>query len=114
MSSDVRHYEFKTYLTLFLIFVCTTLTSYFVVQEKIFSTQTALFIILACATFQAVFQLGVFLDLFIEPKPRKNLQIFVLMIVILLTVFIGSLWIMYDLNDRNMPMMDMKMPQEGI
>jgi cytochrome o ubiquinol oxidase operon protein cyoD len=114
MSDDIKHYEFKTYFSLFLIFICTTLTSYFVVVEKLFSIPISLAIILACATFQAVFQLGVFLDLFIEPKPRKNLQIFLLMVVILLTVFIGSLWIMFDLNDRNMPMMEMKMPQEGI
>ena len=114
MSGDIKHFEFKTYLGMFLLFVVTTLTSYFVVVEKLLPTPYALAVILLCASFQAIFQLGVFLDLFIEPKPRNNLHIFLLMIVILLTVFIGSLWIMYNLNDRDMPKMEIKMPKEGI
>ena len=106
MSSHTSHVGFKSYFSGFVFFVCLTLISYFVVVEHLLSGSQALFVIVLCAIVQATVQLGIFLDLITEPKPRSNLHIFSLMVIILLIVIAGTLWIMYSLNERVMPMME--------
>ncbi len=106
MNSNVNHVGFKSYFAGFIFFVALTLTSYFIVVENYLSGWHAVAIIVICALVQATVQLGVFLDLITEPKPRSNLHIFSLMVIILLIVIAGTLWIMYSLNQRVMPMME--------
>jgi cytochrome o ubiquinol oxidase operon protein cyoD len=70
--------------------------------EHLLNVALTIFVIVACAIIQSTVQLGIFLDLITEPKPRSNLHIFCLMILILLIVIAGTFWIMYSLNDRVM------------
>ncbi len=114
MSSHVGHVGLKSYFSGFLFFVFLTLISYFVVVDGLLSGWHALVVIILCAIVQSTVQLGIFLDLITEPKPRSNLHIFLLMVTIILIVIAGTLWIMYSLNERVMPMMDMKNMKEGM
>lgn len=107
MSTHTSHVGFKAYFSGFIFFFCLTLISYFVVVDHLLKGVFAMIVIVACAIVQATVQLGVFLDLITEPKPRSNLHVFLLMVTILLIVIAGSLWIMYSLNERVMPMMPM-------
>ena len=99
---------FKPYFLAFLFFIALTLTSYFVVVERLLSGWHVIGVIIVCAFLQATLQLGIFLDLMLEPKPRSNLYLFALMLSILVIVIAGTLWIMYSLKERVM------MPMEGI
>ncbi len=101
------HAGFKSYFSGFIFFVCLTLISYFVVVEHLLIAWQAIIVIVLCAIVQATVQLGIFLDLITEPKPRSNLQVFLLMVSILMILIAGSLWIMYSLNERVMPMKGM-------
>lgn len=114
MSSHIGHVGFKSYFSGFIFFVLLTLVSYFVVVDQLLSGWHAVVVIILCALVQATVQLGIFLDLITEPKPRSNLHIFLLMVVILLIIIAGTLWIMYSLNERVMPLMDMKNMKEGM
>jgi cytochrome o ubiquinol oxidase operon protein cyoD len=102
MSSDIKHFSFKTYFLAFIFFICLTLTSYFAVTEHLLKGSSLLVLIVACGFVQAVVQLGIFLDLILEEKPRSNLHIFGFMVLILTIVIAGTLWIMYSLNERTM------------
>jgi cytochrome o ubiquinol oxidase operon protein cyoD len=102
MNSEVHHVGFKAYFSGFIFFVFLTLVSYFVVVEQLLSYMPTIFVIVACAIIQSTVQLGIFLDLITEPKPRSHLHIFCLMVLILLIVLAGTFWIMYSLNDRVM------------
>jgi len=42
-----------------------------------------------------------------EDNPHWNLLVFFFMIMVLVIIVFGSLWIMYSLNYREMPPMDM-------
>lgn len=102
MNSEIRHFSFKAYLSAFFFFIVLTLTSYFAVTENLLSGWSLLVLILVCGFVQAILQLGIFLDLFLEEKPRYNLHIFGYMVLILAIVIAGTLWIMYSLNERTM------------
>ncbi len=102
------HVGFRSYFAGFIFFVCLTLVSYFVVVEHLLSGWQAIGIIIGCAIVQSTVQLGIFLDLITEPKPRSNLHVFLLMVTILMIVIVGTLWIMYSLNERVM------LPMEGM
>ena len=102
------HVGFKSYFAGFVFFICLTLLSYFVVVEHLLTGALAIAVIVVCAIIQSTVQLGIFLDLITEPKPRSNLHVFSLMVTILLIVIAGTLWIMYSLNERVM------LPMEGM
>lgn len=102
MGSEVHHVGFKAYFSGFLFFLALTLISYFVVVKQLLNFPLTICVIVACAIIQSVVQLGIFLDLITEPKPRSHLHIFSLMVLILVIVIAGTLWIMYSLNDRVM------------
>jgi cytochrome o ubiquinol oxidase subunit IV len=102
------HVGFRSYFAGFIFFVFLTLLSYFIVTKHLLTGPLAVGVIIFCALLQATIQLGIFLDLITEPKPRSNLHIFSLMIIILVIVIAGTLWIMYSLNERVM------IPMEGM
>ena len=66
------HVGFKSYFAGFIFFVCLTLLSYFVVVEHLLSGAFAIAVVVLCAIIQSTVQLGIFLDLITEPKPRSN------------------------------------------
>ena len=96
------HGTFKSYFIGFIASLLLTALSFFLVISKLISGQALIFAIVGLALFQAIFQLLFFLHLGQEPKPRWESVIFYFMVMVLLIIVIGSLWIMYDLDDRVM------------
>jgi cytochrome o ubiquinol oxidase operon protein cyoD len=62
---------------------------------------------------QAIVQLLFFLHLGREAKPRWETMIFLFMVLVLLIIVLGTLWIMYDLNNRMMPGMSHMFSNQG-
>ena len=97
----------KGYLFGFISSICLTLVAYFCVIGKVLPPAGLIVTVVVLGLVQALIQLIFFLYLGKEDKPRQNLLVFILMIIILSIVIGGTLWIMYSLNLRVMP--DMKM-----
>lgn len=67
-----------------------------------FSLFSSHYALMGLALVQGLIQLIFFLHLGQEPKPRWETLSFYFMMLILLIVVIGTLWIMYDLDQRVM------------
>lgn len=106
-SHDTIHGTWKSYILGLVLSVLFTLGAYFIVVEHMLPIDVIMAAIITLALAQAVVQLILFLHLGDETKPRSKLFMFLLMILILVIVIIGTLWIMFDLNNRMMPMMHM-------
>ena len=101
------HGTYKAYFIGFIISLLLTLTSFFFVTYKQLHGHSLVYTLLVLAITQAIIQLHFFLHLGSEPKPKWESLIFYFMILVLLVVALGSLWIMFDLNERMMPDMNM-------
>lgn len=88
-------------------FVLTSI-SFLLVIGKFFSGNTLVFTIVGLALVQAAWQLIFFLHLGQEAKPKWETLIFCFMFLVLLIIAVGSLWVMYDLENRVM----MEMPHD--
>ena len=104
-THETIHGTWKSYILGFVLSILLTLATYFTVVKQLFPRDVVIMTIVALALIQAVVQLILFLHLADEPKPHSKLFMFLLMILILVIVVAGTLWIMYDLNDRMMTMM---------
>jgi len=102
------HGNLHSYLIGFIISLILTTSAFALVITKALPDQTLIGIIVFLALVQAILQLFFFLHVGQEADPKWETLIFCLMIVILLIIAIGSLWIMYDLNER---MMDKNMTE---
>lgn len=102
------HGTFRAYLIGFLVSIFLTVISFYLVAEKVLSGPPLIYTLVGLALLQAVFQLLFFLHVGQEAKPRWETLIFFFMVLVLLIIAIGSLWVMYDLNDRVMS----EMPKE--
>ena len=100
------HGTLKAYVIGFISSLFLTAVSFLIVMTRLFSGKTLLFTIVGLALIQAVFQLLFFLHLGQEAKPRWETSIFYFMVMVLFIVAGGSLWIMYNLNDRVMSNME--------
>ncbi len=89
-----------------LFFTC---TSFFLVVSEIITGPALISTIVSLALLQAMFQLLFFLHLGQEAKPRWETMIFFFMLFLLVIIVLGSLWIMFDLNDRLMSDMPKEM-----
>jgi cytochrome o ubiquinol oxidase operon protein cyoD len=106
-SKNEWHGTVKAYVIGFFGSLILTAISFLLVITKPFSKFQVMIAIVFLALIQAIVQLRYFLHVGEEPKPRWETVIFYLMVVILIIIAIGSLWIMYDLNDRLMTGMEM-------
>lgn len=97
------HGTLASYAIGFTASIILTTISFLLVITRFLSGQSLIYAITGLALVQAIFQLLFFLHLGKEPKPRWETIIFFFMLLILLIIVVGSLWIMYDLNDRLMP-----------
>jgi cytochrome o ubiquinol oxidase operon protein cyoD len=61
-------------------------------------------ILLFLAVVQAFVQLIFFMHFGQEAKPRWMSLVFYFMVLVLIIIVLGSLWIMFDLDERMMPM----------
>ncbi len=90
----------QTYTLGFGISIVLTLTAYFLVTQSAADIPKSFIIttILILAVTQLIVQLQFFIHLGNESRPRWNKLLFIFMALILLTVVIGTLWIMNNLN----------------
>lgn len=96
------HGTLKSYVIGFLASIILTALSFFLVSSKLLSGHILIYTITGLALVQSIFQLLFFLHLGQEDKPQWETVIFYFMVMVLLIVVIGTLWIMYNLNDRVM------------
>ncbi|MDR3623612.1 MAG: cytochrome o ubiquinol oxidase subunit IV [Chlamydiales bacterium] len=96
------HGSLKSYLIGFSLSILFTATAYLLVMAHLMTGKGLLFALVSLAIAQAISQLLFFLHVGEEAKPRWELLVCLFMIMVLLIIAFGSLWIMYDLNDRVM------------
>jgi cytochrome o ubiquinol oxidase operon protein cyoD len=104
-TPQVSHFEppvatMRSYVIGFLSCIALTIVAYIVATSDVISNNAALLLIAALAIVQCVVQLTRFLHLDHEFKPRWKLLVFIVMLVIVLIIVIGSWWIMDNLNYR--------------
>jgi len=97
----------KFYVVGFALCLILTLAAYFLVAEKMLSGWPLIFAILGLGVIQMAVQLLFFMHMGSETKPHWNLLLFFFMAMVLLIIVFGSMWIMYSVNYREMPPMDM-------
>lgn len=96
------HGSLSSYLIGLLCSLVLTSASFFLVFTKVISGVPLIFTIVTFALVQAILQLIFFLHLGQEAKPRWETMVCGFMILVLVIIVLGSLWIMYNLNDRTM------------
>lgn len=101
------HGTLKSYVMGFIASLILTAASFLMVIMRPLTGHLLIYTLISLALAQAIFQLIFFMHVGQEPKPRWETLMFYFMILVLLIIALGSIWIMYDLNDRvmsNMPM----------
>lgn len=107
--SDVQkewHGTLAGYVFGFFASLILTGLSFGLVALKWFDGVGLYFIVISLGIIQAAAQIVFFLHVGSEAKPKWETMIFCFMVLVLTIVVIGTLWIMYDLNDRVMPAME--------
>jgi cytochrome o ubiquinol oxidase subunit IV len=96
------HGSLSSYLIGFFLSILLTAASFYLVITRTFSGPLIVLILTGLALLQAIVQLWYFLHLGKESKPHWETLLFLFMVMVILIIALGSLWIMYDLNDRVM------------
>jgi cytochrome o ubiquinol oxidase operon protein cyoD len=113
LSLDQIKKEYHGTLTSYLIglfaSLILTIISFYCVWTSAITRHTLIYTLIGLAVVQATVQLLFFMHLGKEAKPRWETISFFFMLTCLIIIVIGSLWIMYDLNNRVMSGMDMAM-----
>jgi cytochrome o ubiquinol oxidase operon protein cyoD len=102
----------KFYMLGFILCIVLTLAAYFLVSERLLAGWPLIFSILGLGAIQMAVQLIFFMHLAGEKNPHWDLLVFFFMGMVLVIIVFGSLWIMYSLNYREMPPMDMSQKME--
>lgn len=95
--------KLATYITGFLFSIIVTLVAYYAVTQHIFTRNVLTIYVLGLALIQFVVQLLYFLHLGEDTKPRYKIMVFMLMLMVVLIIVVGSLWIMHNMDYRMMP-----------
>ena len=104
------HGSVRAYVIGFIASLLLTCIAFSLVGFKLLPEHVLIHTLTGLALVQAAFQLLFFLHVGQEAKPRWETLTFCFMMLVLLIVAVGSLWIMFDLNNR--VMMDMDMTKE--
>lgn len=107
MKPHITQTGLKGYIFGFVSSIILTLLAYYFVVWNVLSKGPLILTVLSLGLVQTVVQLIFFLYLGKEEKPRRNLLIFLFMVLVLFIVIGGTMWIMYSLDWRTMPYMDM-------
>lgn len=102
-AQNQYHGSYKGYLIGFLLSLVLTAISFALAMTGVLPGHALLYTLAALALGQAIAQLLCFLHVGQEAKPRWELLVFLFMVMVLLIIATGSLWIIYDLNERVMP-----------
>lgn len=108
---EAAHGSMASYTSGFVLSIIFTITAYIFVTHHIFSGWTLIFALVIVALFQMLVQLIFFLHLGRKSSSKWNIIVFLFMILVVGIVVVGSLWIMYNLDYRMMPMSDQKVNQ---
>lgn len=92
----------KAYVVGFVLSMLLTCAAYFLVVNHLLNGGVLIAAIIGLALVQLAVQLIFFLNLGQESKPRWKLAVFLSTVSIILTIVIGSLWIMNNLNYSHM------------
>lgn len=98
------HGSYSGYFIGFIASLILTSLSFLIVGKELLPAPTVYYVISAFALIQATVQLIYFLKLGKEGKPYWETATFFFMFIILLIIVLGTLWIMYELNERTMGM----------
>jgi len=101
-SQKEWHGTFRSYMIGFFSSLFLTCASFSLVVSRAFSNEVTIFGIVGLALLQAIYQLLFFLHLREEAFPRWGLHTFYFMLTCVLILVLGTLWIMFDLNERVM------------
>lgn len=104
------HGTLKAYLIGFSTCILLTIVSFALAFTKPLTGQYLSHVLVILALIQAVVQLLFFMHVGQEAKPKWETMVFYSMVTTLLIIAVGTLWIIYDLNNRtmaNMASMDM-------
>lgn len=93
----------RSYVIGYILSIYLTLSAYFVVTNHLSVKWILIVIIVGLALIQFAVQLFFFMHMGNEAKPRFKFMVFGMMIAIVLILVFGSLWIMSNLNYRQMP-----------
>jgi cytochrome o ubiquinol oxidase operon protein cyoD len=100
---NAEHGSLRTYVTGFALSIFLTISAYLLVVQGHYSSTLIVAVIIILAIVQFLIQMFFFLHLGKEAKPRWKLYVLIFMIIIVLTLVIGSIWIMNNLNYRMSP-----------
>ena len=101
------HGTLTSYLLGLFASLILTIVSFYLVWAKKLPQDALMYIIVILGITQAAVQLRLFMHLGKEAKPRWESISFFFMLTCLLIIVLGSIWIMYDLNNRVMDGMQM-------
>lgn len=93
-SDHETHGSLKSYVIGFVLSLVLTAIPLFVVLNDWLEGTAATVVLMGAAVLQFVVQLVFFMHLREEKKPRYNLMVLILGLVILVTIVGGSMWIM--------------------
>lgn len=82
----------------FILSLILTCIIYYVAVGNTLSAGGLLAFVLILGTIQSIVQFAFFLQIFIEPKPRWNLMVFLFMLLIIVVLVGGSIWIMHNID----------------
>ncbi len=102
-ESKAKNGSITSYVTGFIFSLILTLSAYLLVVKQALIYWVLIFVIIGLGLIQMVIQLLFFLHLGSEFKPRWNLLSFLFMTIVVILLVGGSLWIMYSLENRVMP-----------
>lgn len=96
------HSTVQSYIRGFILSLLLTCSSFFLVATRWLEGGILILSIALLGVLQAIVQLLFFMKAGKEKKPRWKTLALIFMIFVLLIIVTGSLWIMYDLNERVM------------
>lgn len=96
------HGSLKDYVIGFTLSLVLTAAAFYLVMVPRLTGGPLILTLVGLGLVQAIVQLRFFLHLGQEPKPRWETVVFFFMVSVLLIIVLGTLWIMYDLNNRVM------------
>lgn len=102
-TQKLWHASVKGYIIGFTASLALTAFSFLSVITKLLPSRLLIPTVICLALSQALFQLHFFLHVGKEAKPKWETAVFICMIPVVLIIVLGTLWIMFDLNERMMP-----------
>lgn len=101
-SSGASHGSVKTYMSGFILSIILTLIPFWMVMSGSASHDTLVIVVVASAVIQILVHLVCFLHMNTSSEERWNLVALIFAVLIIAIVVVGSIWIMWNLNQNMM------------